>query len=506
MKRISFLLVTLFSLSALSAQNVIDGLRYSQEKINGTARFQALSGAMGALGGDLSAMAANPAGSAVFIKSYANISIGIFDKTNDVNYFNNNTRAIFTDASLNQAGGVFVFDNDNLDSVWKKFTLGLNYDTTNNFGDDVFIAGKSNASVDQFFLAQAQGIPLNSLTLQGSETNSDLYSFLGQNEGVGAQNAFLGYQSFIIDPVNPDDGQNTEYISNLGSGTFNQEYNFLSDGQNSKFTFNLGAQVTDNLYFGLNLNSLTIDYRQSTLLFETNTNVGSRVSQIGFENNLSVLGSGFSAQFGAIAKLGENFRFGLNVDTPTWYTISEETTQSLQTIRNENGQNVTAFINPNIINVYEDYTLKTPAKVGLSAAYIFGTKGLISFDYSYKDYSKIEFRPTNDSFFTTLNQNIDSSLKSSATYRVGGEYRIDKASLRAGYWYEESPYENNEILDSSLGFSFGAGYNFGNYNLDLAYSRAEQDKTQRLYNTGLTTAGSVNSAISNIILTLGFQF
>ncbi len=506
MKRISFLLILGISFSTLTAQSVIDGLRYSQENPNGSARFKGLSGAMGALGGDFSAMAINPAGSAVFLNSSANISVGLYDNNNDATYFDTSINAIDTDIALSQAGGVFVFNNDQEESQFKKFTIGINYDLTNNFSNQVFIDGNSNMSVDQFFLAQAQGVPLNLLILQPGESTSDLYSFLGETEGVSAQNAFLGYQGFIFNPLNPDNNQNSQYVSNLGSGNYNQQYTYLTDGDNSKFTLNFGAQITDKLYFGLNLNSHTIDYRQSTFLLERNANANSTVKQIGFENNLAVLGSGFSAQIGAIAKLGENFRVGLNLDTPTYYVISEETTQSLRTVRVEDGINLTEFIAPNVINVYQDYNLRTPAKVGLSGAYIFGKDGLISFDYSFKDYSNVQFSPKEDLFFQSLNNTIENTLKSASTYRLGGEYRIQKWSLRAGTSYEESPYQNKIQLDDVLGFSTGLGYNFGNYTIDLAYSRASQDRNQRLYSTGLNTAGAVENTNSNVVFSIGFLF
>ncbi|GAL66736.1 putative hemin receptor [Jejuia pallidilutea] len=46
-----------------------------------------------------------------------------------------------------------------------------------------------------------------------------------------------------------------------------------------------------------------------------------------FENNLSTRGSGFSFQLGGILKLTNEFRVGLTYDSPTWYTIEEETSQ-----------------------------------------------------------------------------------------------------------------------------------------------------------------------------------
>ncbi|MEL6812244.1 MAG: transporter, partial [Bacteroidota bacterium] len=324
MKKTLILIIALLSLTIGKAQGLTDGLRYSNEYTQGTARFHALSGAFGALGGDLSSIAINPAGSAIFIQNSASFTFSVEGIESDATYFNTTTQNTENDVSIGQAGAVFLFDTYNEDSQWKKFSLAVNYNQTNNFDNDLFINGVGNTSVANFFLDQAQGISIDLLELQGGETIGDLYAFLGQTQGTQAQNAFLGFQGFIFDPLSSDPG-NTQYVSNVGAGNFNQEYIFLSQGQSGKYTFNLGAQYTDNLFFGINLNSHVIDYEQSTLLFENNSNNGSIVNRIEFENNLSVVGAGFSAQIGGIAKLGNGFRVGLTYDTPTWFVISEET-------------------------------------------------------------------------------------------------------------------------------------------------------------------------------------
>ena len=52
--------------SNVYAQDMFDALRYGQENLTGTARFRAMGGAFGAVGGDLSAINSNPAGSSIF--------------------------------------------------------------------------------------------------------------------------------------------------------------------------------------------------------------------------------------------------------------------------------------------------------------------------------------------------------------------------------------------------------------------------------------------------------
>ncbi|WP_339702485.1 outer membrane protein transport protein [uncultured Marixanthomonas sp.] len=505
MKRSILLLITVIAMTSANGQSIIDGLRYSQENTTGTARFNALSGAFGALGGDLSAIAINPAGGAVFLRNEASISAGVTDTDNESLYFGTLAKSLSSDVNLNQVGGVFVFDNVDENSNWKKFTLGINYNNTQNFENELFIAGTGNNSISNYFLEQAQGLPLNLLELQGSESISDLYNFLGENQGTRAQNAFLGYQGFIFDPVEPNNSNNTQYISNVAPGSFNQEYALVSEGYSGKYTLNLATQYTDDFFFGINLNSHIIDYKQSTYLAESNINQGSTIRNIGFENNLSVLGSGFSAQVGAIAKVANNLRLGLTYDTPTWFTISEETTQYLETQRTVNGQIRTAVIDPNVLNIYEDYDLKTPGKLAASAAYIFGQSGLISFDYSYKDYSEITFKPTSDPVFAAENSFIGNTLQGASTFRVGGEYRLSELSLRAGYRYEESPYSDKQIMDDLNGYSFGFGYSFGNYYVDASFVRTEQERQQQLYNIGLTDRALVNTVNNNFVFTFGLK-
>ncbi len=509
MKKITFLILITLTTTITQAQNITDGLRYSTNQNIGTARFTALSGAMGALGGDFSAININPAGGAVFLDSNLSFSGSIFDLSNKANYFNNSEKSIANDFSINQLGGVFVINNANEDSAFKRITIGLGYNVDKNFENQLYIAGNGNTSISNFFLEQAQGIPLNLLDLRAGESISDLYQFLGETEGVAAQNAFLGYQAFLFDAVDPSNPSNTSYISNISGGNFNQEYEYLSQGYNSKFSINLAAQITNDLYFGININTHTLNYDQSTFLLETNSNPGSTVNRVGFENNLSVNGAGISAQIGGIAKIGEHFRLGLSLDTPTWFQISEETTQYLESRRLFEGQTINEIIDPRIINVYEDYTLITPAKVTASAAYIFGQKGLISFDYSYKDYSSIEFNTIdnyNSSYFNDLNNTLENTLKGVSTFKVGAEYRLNQLSLRGGFHYENSPYKNDKTAGDVTGFSAGAGYNFGKFTFDLAYSRAEQQRNQQLYTVGLTDAANINSINSNVVATLGFKF
>ena len=504
MKKFSLLFIGVLSMSSMMAQDISDAVRYSLDEVQGTARFRSMSGAFGALGGDMSAVSINPAGSAIFTNSHASISLSSIYIKNDVNYFNGFNTSSESKIDLNQTGAAFVFKNSNPDSDWKKFVLSVAYDKTSNFENNWFASGTNTRSIDSYFLQQAQGLRLDEISALPNESFSEAYADIGRAYGYGNQQAFLGYESYILEPGSDTD-ENSIYTSNIGAGTFNQRYNYAARGYNGKFSFNLATQFKDKLYLGLNLNSHFINYDRSTFLNESNANATSTVSNVQFENNLYTIGSGFSFQLGAIAKLTEEFRLGFTYNSQTWYTIAEETTQYIATVRDDAGSNVTQTINPNIVNVFPNYKLQTPGKLTGSLAYIFGEKGLISFDYSRKDYSNIKFKPTSDLYFAAQNNEIGNDLKAASTYRVGGEYRYKAVSFRGGYRLEESPYKDESFYGDLNGYSLGLGYNFGAIKLDLAFDQFNRTVNNPLYNVGLTDGAIVDSRNSTVTLSLGFS-
>lgn len=504
MKKLSLLFIGIISMSNIMAQDVSDALRYSSDEIQGTARFRALSGAFGALGGDLSAVSINPAGAAIFSRSYASVSLSSFNINNDVNYYNGLTSSSDSKFDLNQGGAAFVFNNTNANSPWKKLVLSVAYDKVSTFDNNWFAAGTSTNSIDSYFLAYANGLRLDEISAFPGESYTDAYSEIGSFYGFGNQQAFLGYESYIIEP-DADTDDNTSYFSNIAPGNFDQEYSYNATGYNGKFTFNIASQFGDKIYMGLNLNSHFINYEKLTYLYETNSNAGSLVNEVGFENSLYTTGTGFSFQLGGIAKLTNELRVGLTYNSPTWYRIAEESTQYIATTRNEGGSDITQTINPNIINIFPEYKLQTPGKLTGSLAYVFGDKGLISFDYSRKDYGNTKFKPTSDSYFASQNAIMSNTLKMASTYRFGGEYKYKQLSFRGGYRFEESPYKDDNFYGDLSGYSLGLGYNFGNIKFDLSFDQSDRTINNQLYSVGLTDTAKIDSKISNVILSLGFN-
>ena len=499
MKSFFALVIFLFCVMESNAQNVMDAVLFSHQNISGTARYKGINGAFGALGGDLSAINNNPAGSAIFNESTAAFTASLDAYNNDTYYFEGITGTQDSDLNFNQMGGVFVLNNSNNASSWRKLSFAVNYDRTADFDSEYSATGNAGNSVASYFLGNAQGFALSDLRLQGGEDITSAYRNIGEALGYQAQQGFLGFQSFIVEPVN-DDPDNTEYFTTVGQGNFDQLFTHTSFGYAGKVSFNAAAQYGSRLYLGVNLNAHFIDYERNTVFFEDNSNSGSGVNSIVFRNNLRTLGNGFSLQAGAIYQLSPSWRIGATYDSPTWYGIDDETSQRLTT----NGSNGNRVVAPEIVNVFETYNYRTPAKVSGSIAYIFENVGFLSFDYGYQDFSTINFKSNSVYDFSFQNNGINNELQAVTSYRLGGEYRAKQVSFRGGYRFEDSPYKDGFAMGDLTGFSLGLGYDFGNTRLDIAYARDMQDVNPQFYDGAFTNTAYIDHTTSIFLATLSF--
>lgn len=499
MKKIAlfFSLVTTIGFS----QNINDALLFSGENMQGTARYTAMSGAFGALGGDFSAINNNPASSAVFKNSLLTGTLAVNGASNDAEYFGTRTNESTSDIAISQLGGAFVMNNVKEGAEWNKFVIAINYQQTQNYDKQYFISGKSNNSISSYFLNQANGLQFQDIQILPGEYIEEAYLNIGSSYGYQHQQAFLGYYGGVIDPVDAMDPTNTTYV---GTGTFttvNQEYFYTNTGANSKFNFNLATQYKDVLYLGLSLNGNFVYSERITSIKETGYDATSVLDFVTFDNILNTTGAGFSLQVGAIGKIGKTLRLGASFHSPTWYVLTDEMSQRI----NSNLADIDiGFINETQITVFEDYKLRTPAKLTGSAAVIFGKHGLLSLDYSYKDYNNMKMR--SDSGFADTNANISTNLIGSSSVNLGGEYRIQKWSLRAGYRFEESPYKNKVIMDDLTGYSLGFGYNFGRSKIDFAYTQTNQDVSHQLYDTGLTNRANIDELNAAVMASFTLNF
>ncbi len=265
----------------------------------------------------------------------------------------------------------------------------------------------------------------------------------------------------------------------------------------------MSTQYQETLYLGASLNFHSVLYDRYTQFSESGYDADSEIQFTTFDNRLRTEGSGFSFSLGAIAKLNEMVRLGGSYQSPTWYRLTDDTSQRINSTLADDDIN---FIDFNIINLFDRYTIKTPGKLTGSMALVFGKEGLLSLDYGYQDMSQAELRPTTDPSFAAENSFISNQLGQVSSIRIGGEYRLGQVSLRGGYRYEQSPYADGSTIGDLNGYSGGIGYNFGGSRLDLAVNRTEQDINKQLFDTGLPVPGFINNINTNVTLSYTLNF
>jgi long-subunit fatty acid transport protein len=232
----------------------------------------------------------------------------------------------------------------------------------------------------------------------------------------------------------------------------------------------------NKLYLGAALNFYDLNFSQRSTLVELNRDEEENTLDAGLYQENATTGDGISLNVGFIYKANENIRFGLSYQTPTLFTELLEESNIVDndgfmgdteiTASNDN----TSYANTSGGNFPSQrfiYRLKTPSKLTASAAFIFGKKGLLSIDYSNKKYQNTKL---SNADFLNENQFFQNELRNTHSFNLGSEWRFERFSIRGGYKFEQSPDTQALASDNLKGYSFGGGYDFGNFKLDFAYS------------------------------------
>ena len=491
----------------VNAQSIAEAIRFGQTNLIGSARFTSMGGAFGAVGGELSAMGINPASSSVFSFSEIGFSVDFTTRENQVNYYGENSILENTSLNLSQAGYVFVLNND-AQGDWTKLSIGLNYQKTHDFDDSFTLRGfNSLRGIDQYFLAYAAGNLLGDISILEDENFFDAYSAIGETDGLGygGQQALFGYEGFIINPI-PFEGSDdltdpniTNYQSNtvIGNNGYKHRLNTTTQGQINRYTINLSSVYKNKLHIGFNINTYNLTYTKINDFKESDYGNRSGVTQINFNNKLTTTGTGTSFQLGMIYKLSKSYRLGLTLESPTYYSLTDRVRQTLVTDRSESTGRIR--LSPEIETLFPAYDLQTPASLKTSFAYVYKDKGLISIDYTRRDFAQTQFGPEQDSYLRYLNEQIAGDYQANRILQVGMEYRLNpQINLRYGYLKENSSFQS---LDNSRKIrTFGLGYNFGASLLELSFISGTNLSFNPLFDQGLTDRIELEQAQYRFIL------
>lgn len=499
------LLLLLISLSTY-AQFPEDALRLSWLTQSGTARNQAIGGAAGSLGGDITSTFVNPAGLGFYKTNELVLSPGFSYLNSKGEYRGTNASDKNGSFNLGTTGIVLGFQGQ---QPRKTSALSIAVNRTANLNSRVFYKGTNDYSSfsEQFAEELANsgidiGTPNLELTSLSLGTKMAIYNFLIDTATINGNTQVVGLPEFLA--------------------SRNQEASIRTIGGVTEIALGIASNSNDKFYIGGTLGLPIVNYERRTFFRESDpTTVQNDFDYATFDEMTTVKGVGVNAKVGMIFKPVESLRIGLAVHTPTLYGL-RDTYTSTMTAATE-GYNGISTVSSEIFTgdapAQYDYNLVTPWKFLMSGSYIFGEiedvtkqKGFLTADVEYISYKGNSFQSAesnNDaSYYSGINSTIDQIYKGSFNVKVGGELKFQTFMARAGYAHYGNPYADAELNASRSLISGGVGYRDKGIFLDLTFVYAMQSDVNFPYRLGdkANTFANLKSNGVNAVVTAGFKF
>lgn len=534
MKKTILSLVCLASFALSEAQSTEEALRLSLNRPAGTARNMALSGAMGALGGDYSSLLTNPAGIAVYRSSEFTFTPSLHLNNSSTEFYGLGSNDDRIGVPFQQIAFVGTFKPvREAESGLISTHFGIGYNRTNSFKRNTFIqgGGLQSSLLDEFVAQTHAG--LNDRFYNGMAMDALL---IRNYELPNGQPVYLHDFEYYEDP--DTDAVQFGAINGLDHSRLISERGNAGD-----FSLSGGANFSNRFYLGGSLNISTFDY-ESNLTHQETLNGGLdglsdyyiyyRVldqwearENFTFTEDLKTSGIGINLKVGAIFKPTASLRIGAAFHTPTFFSVDEEYATAMSSkyyeLGMENG--IPVMYNDWGVDSKEafgefSYKLRTPLKGIGSLAYTFGNKGLISLDYEYTNYSSMQYRADNSDigekqYFSAQNDLIKDTFKATHNLHIGAELRPTEVfTLRGGLGLMQSPYHKDHFKGDDLyrTFSGGFGYRMNNMFIDFAYILRQEKTKYSLYETapymenGTLETAKITNNNHQVALTLGWRF
>lgn len=478
----------MLGITEVKAQNELDALRYSQTDVLGTARYSAMGGAFGALGGDMSSMSVNPAGIGVFTLSTGSVSLGILSAGTDATYLGNLSSDSKLNANISNAGFVARFKRrrgEEKQWAWKSFQLGVSYNRTANFHRRSSIVGvNTNSSIIDGWVNQ-----LNNDGIAYGDIPTDLVP------GAEFSDAYMGWGTFLIDTT---PGSVNSYLRNVAPFYGQtQQVRETTKGAMGEVALTFGGNFGNALYIGTTIGIPRLNYELERTYTESDSqDTISNFSSFTKSDYLKASGNGFNIKFGMIYRPVKWLRLGAAIHSPTWYDIDEQFTSTLTSNLEGMGQYTISTLDGAF-----GYRLQTPFRAIGSLAFVVGKIGLISADYEYVNYALAQLRSRGYSF-DTENSNVRNNLNWAGNIRLGTEWRISAFSIRGGFAINGDPYSGKYNFDNTR-YSFGVGYRLKRFFVDMTYNLHRQVDSYQMYATEFAETVTMNHSV---ITTVGFRF
>ncbi len=504
-KTLGVVMLSLLPLS-LSAQSEMEAFRLSSPyDPMGSARFAALSGAMGAVGSDVSSLVRNPAGIALFRGSNRlSLTLGGGWGVDKGSWYGSSStqelksKFLFEEfsyqAGTNRAtrGPVsFAFSIRNAGRFDRELHASATLPQEGNYSSLAdFAAGRTNnAYYDNIRRDEVgQYFSKNYLTSTAAFRNDyvPFLSILGAGAGwIDLDKQSKSYHSAYLYRSAPD---GTPYKTPSIGLPDNTDLILREKGSITDYDIAFGLEANEALHFGAALTLSSLDYELSSFYQERFRENNS----LALQNTKSISGFGGRLGLGFLYEPTDGLRLGASIYTPTFYTMKMDFQAHSE---GRYDRKLGEVSTPK--EAATSYKLRGPWHFGLSGAYFIGRYGFLSADYTYTGESlRLSNNTYNEDYdsdtgFEEDNAHLKANFGGIHSLRLGAEVMLgSRVALRAGYRYSSSPIKNERLKGTTVtteafvsgpavhytlpdnlnSYSLGAGFRLTpSLSLDVAY-------------------------------------
>ncbi|MBA2745168.1 MAG: aromatic hydrocarbon degradation protein [Flavisolibacter sp.] len=510
MRKIFLLLSGSFFLVSTRAQEPVDALKFSWNVPGGSARIQAVGGAMGSLGGDITALFVNPAGLAFYRTGDFILSPAFQSGNAKSTYLGRQERDQHNRFTWGATG--FVVGGNGRNGKNSAFSIALN--RTADFNSRYTYSGQNfSSSYSQKYLEEI-----------GNTGNGNV---VASEFPFGAS---LGFNTFWIDTVGGGSQGNFQFQSRsvplIANGLL-QQNTVHTKGGITEIAFGGAAQINNKLMIGGSLGVPLVYYEKDVEFIEADptSDPNNKFDFARVNETMSTKGVGINLKAGLIYKPQEYWRLGLALHSPTFYSLTDMNDITVTT--NTEGYKGEQFISTTDITGADHefkYYFHNPYKVIGSISFVIREtedvtrqRGFITADVEYVNHKASSYytsEENSDDAFTknylkSLNTAIDNAFRGAFNYRVGGEIKFTTIMARLGAAYYSNPYKNIEgEKGSRLNLSGGLGYRNQGFFIDLTYVHAMTRDVNFAYRLQQSpnSIASIRQTTGNILATVGFKF
>ena len=483
MKKVLTITIVLLSQIVALAQGIDDACLYTQTFYQGTAKALAMGNAMGAVGGDMTAVNINPAGMGIYRSNELTMSLNLLDNYHSSTYYGTTNGGNQMRLSIPNVGYISTKERSNYRGL--RFTqFGIGLTRTNDFNLHTNACGINPCSskIDDY-LSQINGYSEDEL------------------QEVFPYTVYPAWNTFLIDLYKDEIGP--YYGSPVPQGNIWQGQECSFKGRSEAWTFAGSANYNERFFIGISAD-LAHTKRVGTKVLKESRVEGTDTdfNQWSFTEDLSSTGWGGNVKVGFIYHATQWLRFGGAFHSPTLYNFSE----SWQTSTESEIEMITRkYISP---ESHYEYTFIKPLKWVGSLAFVIGQQGMISFDAEYTNFGAARFKAS-DYDYSSTNEIIKNTLGRTFNFRVGSEWSLQNNYLRFGAGYYGSPYgfgkTGGSVKKASCGISVPLSFST---TFDFAYELTYGQSYLYLYDVGELGIESVTHKQfkNNLAVTLKVRF